>query len=174
MTRPMLGFKSFEAAQLILVGIELMHILRKGRWKMRAHKASVWPNSSTLSPHNHPTDRGDSPQIGHTQKLAPESFLLLSTGRSARWRAKPITSSASTTRRDSAFHACGTSSLPPCTFSRDSNICASMAQKARHLRYSPLMNACAGARMPQSACLPHRDSRWPLAPAPSLGQPHSG
>jgi transposase-like protein len=28
-TRPMLGFKSFEAAQLILVGIELMHILRK-------------------------------------------------------------------------------------------------------------------------------------------------
>ena len=26
-TRPMLGFKSFEAAQLILVGIELMHIL---------------------------------------------------------------------------------------------------------------------------------------------------
>ena len=29
MTRPMLGFKSFEAAQLTLVGIELMHILRK-------------------------------------------------------------------------------------------------------------------------------------------------
>ena len=28
-TRPMLGFKSFEAAQLTLVGIELMHILRK-------------------------------------------------------------------------------------------------------------------------------------------------
>ena len=28
-TRPMLGFKSFEAAQLTLIGIELMHILRK-------------------------------------------------------------------------------------------------------------------------------------------------
>jgi putative transposase len=28
-TRPMLGFKSFDAAQLTLVGIELMHILRK-------------------------------------------------------------------------------------------------------------------------------------------------
>ena len=28
-TRPMLGFKSFEAAQLTLVGIELIHILRK-------------------------------------------------------------------------------------------------------------------------------------------------
>jgi putative transposase len=28
-TRPMLGFKSFEAAQLTLIGIELIHILRK-------------------------------------------------------------------------------------------------------------------------------------------------
>jgi transposase-like protein len=30
-TCPMLGFKSFEAAQSILVGIELMHMLRKGQ-----------------------------------------------------------------------------------------------------------------------------------------------
>jgi transposase-like protein len=29
-TRPMLGFKSFEAAQGTLVGIELMHRLKKG------------------------------------------------------------------------------------------------------------------------------------------------
>jgi putative transposase len=28
-TRPMLGFKSFEAAQRTLAGIELMHMLRK-------------------------------------------------------------------------------------------------------------------------------------------------
>jgi transposase-like protein len=28
-TRPMLGFKSFEAAQATLIGIELMHMLRK-------------------------------------------------------------------------------------------------------------------------------------------------
>ena len=28
-TRPMLGFKSFDAAQSTLVGIELMHMLRK-------------------------------------------------------------------------------------------------------------------------------------------------
>jgi putative transposase len=28
-TRPMLGFKSFDAAQLTLVGIELMHMLKK-------------------------------------------------------------------------------------------------------------------------------------------------
>jgi putative transposase len=31
-TRPMLGFKSFEAAQGALIGIELMHMLRKGQW----------------------------------------------------------------------------------------------------------------------------------------------
>jgi putative transposase len=30
-TRPMLGFKSFDAAQSTLVGIELMHMLRKGQ-----------------------------------------------------------------------------------------------------------------------------------------------
>jgi putative transposase len=30
-TRPMLGFKSFEAAQSTLAGIELMHMLRKGQ-----------------------------------------------------------------------------------------------------------------------------------------------
>jgi transposase-like protein len=30
-TRPMLGFKSFEAAQPTLMGIELMHMLRKGQ-----------------------------------------------------------------------------------------------------------------------------------------------
>lgn len=31
-TRPMLGFKSFDAAQYTLTGIELMHMLRKGQW----------------------------------------------------------------------------------------------------------------------------------------------
>jgi putative transposase len=30
-TRPMLGFKAFEAAQATVVGIELMHMLRKGQ-----------------------------------------------------------------------------------------------------------------------------------------------
>jgi putative transposase len=30
-TRPMLGFKAFTAAQSTLVGIELMHVLRKGQ-----------------------------------------------------------------------------------------------------------------------------------------------
>ena len=31
-TRPMLGFKSFAAAQYTLSGIELMHMVRKGQW----------------------------------------------------------------------------------------------------------------------------------------------
>jgi putative transposase len=31
LTRPMLGFKSFDAAQCTLAGIELMHMLRKGQ-----------------------------------------------------------------------------------------------------------------------------------------------
>jgi putative transposase len=30
-TKPMLGFQSFEAAQSTLTGIELMHMLRKGQ-----------------------------------------------------------------------------------------------------------------------------------------------
>jgi putative transposase len=30
-TRPMLGFKSFDAAQCTLTGVELMHMLRKGQ-----------------------------------------------------------------------------------------------------------------------------------------------
>jgi putative transposase len=30
-THPMLGFKSFDAAQCILAGVELMHVLRKGQ-----------------------------------------------------------------------------------------------------------------------------------------------
>jgi putative transposase len=30
-TRPMLGFKSFAAAQAALCGIELMHMLKKGQ-----------------------------------------------------------------------------------------------------------------------------------------------
>jgi transposase-like protein len=31
MTRPMLGFKSIAAAQAVLIGIERMHMLKKGQ-----------------------------------------------------------------------------------------------------------------------------------------------
>ena len=35
-TRPMLGFKSFEAAQDTLVGIELMHMIKKRQMRVEA------------------------------------------------------------------------------------------------------------------------------------------
>jgi len=35
-TRPMLGFKSFEAAQHTLVGIELMHMIKKKQLRVEA------------------------------------------------------------------------------------------------------------------------------------------
>ena len=37
-TRPMLGFKSFDAAQCTLAGIELMQMLRKGQWEEGAEQ----------------------------------------------------------------------------------------------------------------------------------------
>ena len=36
LTRPMLGFKSFEAAQDTLVGIELMHMIKKRQMVVEA------------------------------------------------------------------------------------------------------------------------------------------
>jgi len=41
MTRPMLGFKSFDAAQDTLVGIELMHMLKKRQMVVAAGEASL-------------------------------------------------------------------------------------------------------------------------------------
>ena len=35
-TRPMLGFKSFEAAQATLIGIELMHMIKKQQLMVEA------------------------------------------------------------------------------------------------------------------------------------------
>jgi putative transposase len=47
-TRPMLGFKSFAAAQATLVGVELMHILKKGHLvERRGQKVSHQPGNST-------------------------------------------------------------------------------------------------------------------------------
>jgi transposase-like protein len=36
LTRPILGFKSFRAAQAVLAGIELMHMIRKGQFMMES------------------------------------------------------------------------------------------------------------------------------------------
>ena len=42
-TRPMLGFKSFEAAQATLVGVELMHMLKKGQLVGETRPESLTP-----------------------------------------------------------------------------------------------------------------------------------
>ena len=42
-SRPMLGFKSFEAAQATLVGIELMHMLKKGQIVIEEGMAGLTP-----------------------------------------------------------------------------------------------------------------------------------
>jgi putative transposase len=42
-TRPMLGFKSFEAAQATLVGVELMHMLKKGQLVGETRTESLTP-----------------------------------------------------------------------------------------------------------------------------------
>ena len=39
-TKPMLGFKSFQSAKNILAGIELMHMIRKGQMMEGADKMS--------------------------------------------------------------------------------------------------------------------------------------
>jgi transposase-like protein len=43
LTRPMLGFKSFEAALCTLAGIELMHMLRKGQLAGEEEVESLTP-----------------------------------------------------------------------------------------------------------------------------------
>ena len=42
-TRPMLGFKSFEAAQNILAGVELMHMLKKGQLVVKEGNEDLTP-----------------------------------------------------------------------------------------------------------------------------------
>ena len=42
-TRPLLGFKSFEAAHATLVGVELMHMLKKGQLVGEARTESLTP-----------------------------------------------------------------------------------------------------------------------------------
>ena len=62
-TRPMLGFKSFEAAQDTLVGIELMPMMKKRQMVVEEgdEGRTAQPNCSTPWPPNPPTDRGNCP-----------------------------------------------------------------------------------------------------------------
>ena len=63
-TRPMLGFKSFDAAQDTLVGIELMHMIKKRQMVVEAgEEAALRPNCSTPWPRN-PHRQGQLPLHG--------------------------------------------------------------------------------------------------------------
>jgi putative transposase len=42
-TRPMLGFKSFEAAQNTLAGVELMHMIKKGQLVVEEGNENLTP-----------------------------------------------------------------------------------------------------------------------------------
>ena len=64
MTRPMLGFKSFTAAQDTLVGIELMHMIRKKQMVVEpGEEGRTAAEQFTLLPRNLRTDRGNCPSI---------------------------------------------------------------------------------------------------------------
>ena len=43
-TRPMLGFKSFQAAAKVLAGIELMHMIRKGQMVLKGCEGMSYAN----------------------------------------------------------------------------------------------------------------------------------
>ena len=77
-TRPMLGFKSFAAAQDTLVGIELMHMMKKRQMMIEAgDEGLTGPNSSTPWPLNPSTGRASSPQTLYKPKFATEPYWAI-------------------------------------------------------------------------------------------------
>jgi putative transposase len=48
-TRPMLGFKSFEAAQSTLAGVELMHMIKKGQLVVKERERALTPAAQFYS-----------------------------------------------------------------------------------------------------------------------------
>jgi putative transposase len=75
-TRPMLGFKSFDAARSTLIGVELMHMLRKGQLAGGVGQNLTWPNSSMLWPRNRPTDSNHSPQSVYYTNFATKPSAI--------------------------------------------------------------------------------------------------
>ena len=72
----MLGFKAGEAAcqaQSTLIGIELMHMIKKRPLVVEDGAEGLTAvNSSTLWQYNLPSDRVDAPHIGCTRKIATQ------------------------------------------------------------------------------------------------------
>jgi putative transposase len=48
-TRPMLGFKSFEAAQSTLAGVELTHMIKKGQLVVEEREGALTPAAQFYS-----------------------------------------------------------------------------------------------------------------------------
>jgi len=75
-TRPMLGFKAFEAAQDTLVGIELMHMIRKKQMVLEARDegltaAELFYSLAALSPHR----QGQPLRHDHMSKICDRAHL---------------------------------------------------------------------------------------------------
>ena len=72
-TRPRLGFTSFDAAQRTLAGIERMHMSKKRQLVVEAgEKGALPPSSSTLLPPHPPAMGSNSPQSVYTRTIARE------------------------------------------------------------------------------------------------------
>jgi putative transposase len=75
-TRPMLGFQSFVSAQATLVGIELMHMLRKGDMEGNALEGRTPAGQCyAMAVSSPPPGKEYSPQSVYTQKDAPQPLL---------------------------------------------------------------------------------------------------
>ena len=78
-TRPMLGFKSLEAAQYTLAGAEPMHSRKGNELLRREQRGSLRPHSSLPWPHHPLADTGNSPQFVYSRKFPTNPFLAQAT-----------------------------------------------------------------------------------------------
>jgi hypothetical protein len=77
-TRPMLGFKTSDAAQGTLTGIELMHMIKKKQMTVEAGDESLTAAElSTPWPRNPSTDRGNGPSTTSSSKICDTTIYTL-------------------------------------------------------------------------------------------------
>ena len=89
-TRPMLGFKAFDAAQGTLVGIELMHMIKKKQMVVEAGRRgpSLRPNCSTPWPPN-PPQTGQLPLHDLLSKICDKEYTFFFPGAQHMRTARP-------------------------------------------------------------------------------------
>jgi len=74
-TRPMLGFKAFDAAQSTLTGIEIMHMLRKGQLAGGREAGRSAAEQFSLWLRNPYTDKGHLPFHAPLSKICDRAFV---------------------------------------------------------------------------------------------------